>query len=168
MVDHTYCFVIDLCRREFPTVHLHHRRGKTRFNCASNVRRRRRVKVDRAVADTRRADEEGVPRDDDGSRKRDARRRFKSRDVDRDVNSCFFPFFTNVSSRAESNAPRTRRFATPSARRKFDSASVARFWRRHARGAVRGVLVLGWNVLFAVHERLTNCWSVVQLQPELE
>jgi len=34
---------------------------------ASDVRRRRRVKVDRAVADTKTEDEEGVPRDDDAT-----------------------------------------------------------------------------------------------------
>jgi len=135
---------------------------------STNDRRRRRVKTERAVADTKTEDEEGVPRDDDISKKYDARRRFKIRDVDRDVNSCFFPFFTNDSSRDESNAPRTGWFAAPSARRKFHSASVAHFLHRHARGAVRGVLVVRRNVLFAVHEQLTNCWSVVQLQPELE
>jgi len=115
---------------------------------STNDRRRRRVKVDRAVADTKTEDEEGVPRDDDRSKKYDARRRFKIRDVDRDVNSCFFPFFTNDSSRDESNAPRTGWFAAPSARRKFHSVNVACFLRQHARGAVRGAVF----ALVAVYE----------------
>jgi len=34
---------------------------------STNDRRRRRVKVDRAVADTKTEDEEGVPRDDDAT-----------------------------------------------------------------------------------------------------
>ena len=130
-----HCFDI----RELPP---RSRTGEPRFPYAStNDRRRRRVKVDRAVADTKTEDEEGVPKDDDRSKKYDARRRFKIRDVDRDVNSCFFPFFTNDSSRDESNAPRTGWFAAPSARRKFHSVNVACFLRQHARGAVRGAVL---------------------------
>ena len=115
------------------------------------------------VADTKATDEEGVPNDDDRSKKHDARRRFKIRDVDRDVNSFFFPFFTNESSRDESNAPRNRRFAAAalSSRRKLYSASVARFLRRHARSAVRGAVF----VLVAVYESFRSAQRVVQLQP---
>ena len=42
-------------------------RGSSPVPFASYVRRRRRVKVDRAVADTKTEDEEGVPRDDDAT-----------------------------------------------------------------------------------------------------
>ena len=95
------------------------------------------------------------------SRQHDARPRFNIRDVDRDVNTCFFPFFTNDSSRDASNAPRTARFAAPSNRRRGsregDSTSGARFVRRHTRDAVRSLLVIWRRLLLGVQLAIREC-----------
>ena len=81
------------------------------------------------------------------SRQHDARRRFQ----DGGRRTRCQPSFLGVStrtryfpfSRDESNASLAERFAAPSSslRRQCHSASVARFWRRQARDAVRGVLL---------------------------
>lgn len=154
-----------------------HQTGKTPAAISQNERtnerrRRRRVKPTRAPSRRRtETTEKAFPETKIYRSSHDARRRFQ----DGGRRTRCQPSFLGVStrtryfpfSRDESNASLAERFAASSSlRRRCHSADFARFWRRHARGAVRGVLLEQWTVLFAVQQPNSPICLEIQLQPE--